>query len=176
MQLEGAFKGNEKCHFYCLLYLFFPSFSLVWNLTFRCFQSPSRIKLSNVSFRNIRGTTSTQVVVKLVCDQGVPCQDVSLVTSTWNTTEMKALPCHNARTLSQIYWASNCQGLVPKMLNLLSKSEQIVLLLLYSYLFMFTRLLVYWWTRQKYNTRPLWKVCAVWSYEKKQMSIQTFFT
>lgn len=139
-------------------------------------KSPSRIKLSNVSFRNIRGTTSTQVVVKLVCDQGVPCQDVSLVTSTWNTTEMKALPCHNARTLSQIYWASNCQGLVPKMLNLLSKSEQIVLLLLYSYLFMFTRLLVYWWTRQKYNTRPLWKVCAVWSYEKKQMSIQTFFT
>nr|CAN79473.1 hypothetical protein VITISV_023355 [Vitis vinifera] len=40
--------------------------------------SPSRIKLSNVSFRNIRGTTSTQVAVKLVCSQGVPCQDVKL--------------------------------------------------------------------------------------------------
>ena len=78
MQLEGTFKGNEKFHFYCLLSLFFPSFSLVWNLTFRCFQSPSRIMLNDVSFRNIRGTTSTQVVVKLVCDQGVPCQDVEL--------------------------------------------------------------------------------------------------
>ncbi|RVW71856.1 Polygalacturonase [Vitis vinifera] len=40
--------------------------------------APSRIKLSNVSFRNIRGTTSTQVAVKLVCSQGVPCQDVKL--------------------------------------------------------------------------------------------------
>ncbi|KAJ9686854.1 hypothetical protein PVL29_015625 [Vitis rotundifolia] len=39
---------------------------------------PSRIKLSSVSFRNIRGTTSTQVAVKLVCSQGVPCEDVEL--------------------------------------------------------------------------------------------------
>ncbi|CBI32893.3 unnamed protein product, partial [Vitis vinifera] len=38
----------------------------------------SRIKLSNVSFRNIQGTTSTQVPVKLVCSQGVPCQDFEL--------------------------------------------------------------------------------------------------
>uniref|UniRef100_F6H557 Polygalacturonase n=1 Tax=Vitis vinifera TaxID=29760 RepID=F6H557_VITVI len=41
-------------------------------------KSPSRIKISNVSFRNIRGTTSTQVAVKLICSQGVPCQDVEL--------------------------------------------------------------------------------------------------
>lgn len=41
-------------------------------------KSPSRIKLSNVSFRNIQGTTSTQVAVKLVCSQGVPCQEVKL--------------------------------------------------------------------------------------------------
>ena len=34
--------------------------------------------LSNVSFRNIRGTTSTQVAVKLVCSQGVPREDVEL--------------------------------------------------------------------------------------------------
>ncbi|CBI28398.3 unnamed protein product, partial [Vitis vinifera] len=39
---------------------------------------PSRIMLSNVSFRNIRGTTSTQVAVKLVCSQGVPCEDAEL--------------------------------------------------------------------------------------------------
>ncbi|KAJ9686035.1 hypothetical protein PVL29_015087 [Vitis rotundifolia] len=41
-------------------------------------KSPSRIKLSNVSFRNIRGTTSTQVAVKLVCSEEVPCEDVEL--------------------------------------------------------------------------------------------------
>ncbi|RVW82285.1 Exopolygalacturonase [Vitis vinifera] len=41
-------------------------------------KSPSRIKISNVSFRNIRGTTSTQVAVKLICSQGEPCQDVEL--------------------------------------------------------------------------------------------------
>ncbi|CBI22052.3 unnamed protein product, partial [Vitis vinifera] len=41
-------------------------------------KSPSRIKISNVSFRNIRGTTSTQVAVKLICSQGVPCHDVEL--------------------------------------------------------------------------------------------------
>ena len=78
MQLKGTSKGNENCHFYCLFSLFFPSFLLVWNLTIRCFQRLSRIKLSNVSFRNIQGTTSTQVPVKLVCSQGVPCQDVEL--------------------------------------------------------------------------------------------------
>ncbi|RVW37621.1 Polygalacturonase [Vitis vinifera] len=39
---------------------------------------PSRIMLNDVSFRNIRGTTSTQVAVKLVCSQGVPREDVEL--------------------------------------------------------------------------------------------------
>ena len=78
MQLEGTFEGNEKWHFYYLFSLFFPSLPSVRNLTYRCFQSPSRIKISNVSFRNIRGTTSTQVAVKLICSQGEPCQDVEL--------------------------------------------------------------------------------------------------
>ena len=46
---------------------------------FPCFmQSPSRVKLSNASFRNIKGTTSTQVAIKLICSQGVPCQQVEL--------------------------------------------------------------------------------------------------
>ena len=83
----------------------------------------------------------------------------SLVTSTWNTAEMKALPCHNARTLSQIYWATNFQGLVLKMLNLLPKSEQFVLLLLYSYLFMLTRLLFYWWIN--YNEQTMIRYSAI---------------
>lgn len=47
-----------------------------WN---QCKQSiPSRIQLSGVSFRKIRGTSSTAEAVKLVCSRGVPCQNVEI--------------------------------------------------------------------------------------------------
>lgn len=41
-------------------------------------QVPSKIKISNVSFKNIHGTTSTAEAVKLVCSKGVPCENVQL--------------------------------------------------------------------------------------------------
>ncbi|XP_062104831.1 exopolygalacturonase-like [Humulus lupulus] len=39
---------------------------------------PSRIKISNVMFKNIRGTSTTQTAVKIACSAGVPCQNVAI--------------------------------------------------------------------------------------------------
>ena len=41
-----------------------------------CFQSPSKVKINNVSFKDIRGTSSTQEAVKFICSKSVPCQQV----------------------------------------------------------------------------------------------------
>ena len=46
-----------------------------WFVLF-CFQSPSKVKISNVSFKDIRGTSSTQEAVKFICSKSVPCQQV----------------------------------------------------------------------------------------------------
>ncbi|TXG55479.1 hypothetical protein EZV62_020735 [Acer yangbiense] len=39
---------------------------------------PSKVKISKVTFKNIRGTSSTPVAVKLSCSPGHPCQSVEL--------------------------------------------------------------------------------------------------
>ena len=39
------------------------------------FQVPSRIKVSNVRFNNIRGTSSSKVAVSLACSKSFPCRD-----------------------------------------------------------------------------------------------------
>jgi len=39
-------------------------------------ESPSKVKISNVSFKDIRGTSSTQEAVKFICSKSVPCQQV----------------------------------------------------------------------------------------------------
>nr|POF18268.1 exopolygalacturonase [Quercus suber] len=41
-------------------------------------QSPSKVKISNVNFKKIRGTSSTKEVVKLICSKSVPCPQVVL--------------------------------------------------------------------------------------------------
>ena len=43
-----------------------------------CFQSPSKVKISNVSFKKIRGTSSTKEAMNLICSKSVPCQQVVL--------------------------------------------------------------------------------------------------
>lgn len=40
--------------------------------------APSRVKLSDIFFRNIRGTSSSPVAVTLDCSKGMPCQNVNL--------------------------------------------------------------------------------------------------
>ncbi|KAG6572246.1 Exopolygalacturonase, partial [Cucurbita argyrosperma subsp. sororia] len=39
---------------------------------------PSRVAISDVGFRNIVGTSTTRVAVKLVCSRGYPCKNVKL--------------------------------------------------------------------------------------------------
>uniref|UniRef100_A0A7N2R1H2 Polygalacturonase n=1 Tax=Quercus lobata TaxID=97700 RepID=A0A7N2R1H2_QUELO len=41
-------------------------------------QSPSKVKISNVSFKKIRGTSSTKEALNLICSKSVPCQQVVL--------------------------------------------------------------------------------------------------
>ncbi|XP_022969117.1 exopolygalacturonase clone GBGA483-like [Cucurbita maxima] len=42
------------------------------------FKIPSRVAISDVRFRNIVGTSTTRVAVKLVCSRGYPCKNVKL--------------------------------------------------------------------------------------------------
>lgn len=41
-------------------------------------QTPSEVQISNVKFKNIRGSSATLVGVNLACSSTVPCQDVEL--------------------------------------------------------------------------------------------------
>ncbi|XP_004289173.1 PREDICTED: polygalacturonase-like [Fragaria vesca subsp. vesca] len=42
-------------------------------------QGQSNIKISNIRFRNIRGTSASQVAVNLACSQTLPCEMVELI-------------------------------------------------------------------------------------------------
>jgi hypothetical protein len=53
------------------------------------FKVPSRVKISDVRFEGIRGTSATQVAVKIVCSRGYHAKMFLLRISTWYTMEKK---------------------------------------------------------------------------------------
>ncbi|KAM7503726.1 hypothetical protein LguiB_002630 [Lonicera macranthoides] len=65
-------------------------------------QIPSKVKISKVSFKNIRGTSGMQLAVKIVCSQGIPCDvvDVADINLTYNGKEGPAISqCANVKLI-----------------------------------------------------------------------------
>ena len=60
-----------------------PLSKMLWSLDWadvlvNGMQVPSRVRISDIFFKNIRGTSSTPVPVILNCSRGVPCHNVQL--------------------------------------------------------------------------------------------------
>ncbi|KAG5111305.1 hypothetical protein JHK82_040528 [Glycine max] len=62
-------------------------------------QSPSKIKISKVTFKNIRGTSATQEGITLVCSSGIPCETVELsdINLRFNGTTLATAKCANVK-------------------------------------------------------------------------------
>lgn len=62
-------------------------------------QSPSLVRISDIHFRNIRGTSSTPTAVTLKCSHGLPCQNVNLqdVNLRYTGREPSSSTCMNVK-------------------------------------------------------------------------------
>ncbi|KAK1311325.1 hypothetical protein QJS10_CPA08g01169 [Acorus calamus] len=70
-------------------------------------KAPSRVQISDVSFRRIRGTSASKVAVNLVCSESVPCKNIELndIDLTYNgigdtATEAATATCLNVNGIS----------------------------------------------------------------------------
>ncbi|XP_020207396.1 polygalacturonase [Cajanus cajan] len=63
-------------------------------------EKPSKIKISKVSFKNIKGTSGTKEGMSLICSKGVPCEEVQIanVDLTFNGAETSA-KCANVKPI-----------------------------------------------------------------------------
>ncbi|KAI8553860.1 hypothetical protein RHMOL_Rhmol05G0048400 [Rhododendron molle] len=65
--------------------------------------APSRVKLSDIYFRKIRGTSSSAVAVTLECSKGIPCQNIYLedvhldLLSSQEKKQVTTSSCRNVR-------------------------------------------------------------------------------
>ncbi|KAE9448696.1 hypothetical protein C3L33_19435, partial [Rhododendron williamsianum] len=65
--------------------------------------APSRVKLSDIYFRKIRGTSSSAVAVMLECSKGIPCQNIYLedvhldLLSSQEKKQVTTSSCRNVR-------------------------------------------------------------------------------
>uniref|UniRef100_A0A0R0L061 Polygalacturonase n=1 Tax=Glycine max TaxID=3847 RepID=A0A0R0L061_SOYBN len=61
--------------------------------------SPSKIKISKVTFKNIRGTSATQERITLICSSGVPCETVELsdINLRFNDIILATAKCANVK-------------------------------------------------------------------------------
>ena len=84
---------------------------------FPAFQIPSIVKISKVSFKNIRGTSGNALAVKLVCSSGVPCEAVELadIDLTYNGSEGPiSSQCSNVKpTISGKQNPPACSSIAP---------------------------------------------------------------
>ncbi|KAJ6410226.1 hypothetical protein OIU84_009676 [Salix udensis] len=67
---------------------------------------PSKVKLSDIYFKQIRGTSSSAVAVALECSEGIPCQNIFLenVHLELSTGEKQATSsCKNVRARGKLY-------------------------------------------------------------------------
>lgn len=60
-------------------------------------KGPSHVKISNVHYINIRGTSTTAIPVKLMCSKQFPCQDVQLVDIDLKYKGAATSTCDNAK-------------------------------------------------------------------------------
>ena len=80
-------------------------------------QAPSKVKLSKITIKNVKGTSATQVAVKLVCSRDFPCEEVTLsdIDVTYSGPEGPAISqCSNVKpTISGKENPKICSAPVP---------------------------------------------------------------